>query len=284
MDPIRPPNPEQPRRRDAAMSEPSQQPNRANAGFLARGLALAYGLVAYVIFLGTFLYAIGFVGNFLVPKSIDSGAAGPVQLSVALNLALLGLFGLQHSVMARPGFKRAWTRVVPEPIERSTYVLFASLALILLFAFWRPLPATVWNLANEPGRLALWGLFGLGWAIVLVSTFMISHAHLFGLRQVAEHARRRAVSGPEFQTPGFYRYVRHPIMVGFFIAFWATPTMSRGHLLFAVVTTVYILVALRFEERDLRRAFGERYERYRERVPMFVPRPGQFGSSRVSRD
>lgn len=249
---------------------------------MGRIFTFVYGLVCYVLFLGTFLYAIGFVGNLVVPKSIDSGAVGPLWSSVLVNLGLLGLFGLQHSVMARPGFKRWWTRFVPTPIERSTYVLAASLALILLFGLWRPLPEVVWSVEGGLGRAALWGLFGLGWAIVLASTFMISHAHLFGLEQVRDHLRGGTEgSEPRFQTPGLYRYLRHPIMLGFFIAFWATPTMTRGHLLFALVTTAYILVALQLEERDLVAAFGERYENYRRRVPMFIPR---FQGSRSSSD
>lgn len=239
---------------------------------MTRILTLAYGVLCYAIFLGTFLYAIGFVGNLVVPNTIDSGTAGAFWPSVLINLGLLGVFGLQHSVMARPGFKRWWTRIVPEAAERSTYVLFASLALLLLYRLWQPLPQTIWSVEGEPGRSVLWSLFGLGWALVLVSTFMISHAHLFGLRQVSDYARKGSVSAPQFQTPGLYRYVRHPIMVGFFIAFWATPDMTTGHLLFAVVTSAYILVALQFEERDLVRAFGDRYRRYRAEVPMFVPR------------
>lgn len=239
-----------------------------------RAFAFAYGILCYAIFLGTFLYAIGFVGNFAVPKTIASGAAGPFWPSLFVNLGLLGLFALQHSVMARPGFKRWWTRFVPEPIERSTYVLFASLALILLFWLWRPLPAPVWTIENETARFAVWAVFGLGWATVLVSTFMISHAHLFGLRQVGQNLRGDDVSGPEFQTPGLYRHVRHPIMLGFLVAFWATPVMTVGHLVFAGATTGYILIALQFEERDLLATFGEQYERYRARVPMLVPRPG----------
>lgn len=239
-----------------------------------RALAFIYGILCYAIFLGTFLYAIGFVGNFAVPKSIDSGAVGSFWPSLLVNLGLLGLFAVQHSVMARPGFKRWWTRFVPRPVERSTYVLFASLALVLLFWLWQPLPASVWTIEGEAVRAAVWALFGVGWAIVLVSTFMISHAHLFGLRQVGQHLRGDDVSGPEFQTPGLYRLVRHPIMLGFLVAFWATPVMTVGHLVFAGATTGYILIALQLEERDLVRTFGDRYQRYREQVPMLVPRPG----------
>lgn len=236
---------------------------------MARLFALAYGILCYLMFLGTFAYAVGFTGNFVVPKSIDSGAAGAFWPSVFVNLALLGLFGLQHSVMARPAFKRWWTRLVPESVERSTFVLFANLVLILLFWQWRPLPSTVWSVETEAARAVLWGLFACGWMIVVVSTFLISHAHLFGLQQVG------LVSGedgePEFRVPSLYRYVRHPMMVGFFLAFWATPEMTAGHLLFAGAACGYILVALQFEERDLVARFGARYEAYRERVPMLVP-------------
>lgn len=241
---------------------------------MARLFALAYGILCYLMFLGTFAYAVGFTGNFVVPKSIDSGAAGAFWPSVFVNLALLGLFGLQHSVMARPAFKRWWTRLVPESVERSTFVLFANLVLILLFWQWRPLPSTVWSVETEAARAVLWGLFACGWMIVVVSTFLISHAHLFGLQQVG------LVSGdgePEFRVPSLYRYVRHPMMVGFFLAFWATPEMTAGHLLFAVAACGYILVALQFEERDLVARFGARYEAYRERVPMLVP---QFSGKR----
>ena len=239
---------------------------------MKRALAFAYGIFSYLVFLATFLYAIGFVGNLVVPKSIDSGTTGPLWPSLLVNVGLLGLFGLQHSVMARPGFKKWWTRFVPKSVERSTYVLFASLALILLFWLWQPLPGTVWELDAGLGRSVLWGLFGLGWALVLVSTFMISHSRLFGLKQVTDRLRGEEISSPEFETPGLYRHVRHPIMLGFVIAFWAAPSMSAGHLLFAGVTTGYILVALQLEERDLVERFGERYRRYRERVPMLLPR------------
>lgn len=240
---------------------------------MTRALAFAYGILSYVVFLGTFLYAIGFVGNLVVPKSIDSGAAGSLWPSVLVNLGLLGLFGLQHSVMARPGFKRWWTRIVPESIERSTYVLFSSIALILLFWLWRPLPDVVWSIDGELARTISWGVFAMGWLLVLASTFMISHAHLFGLKQVGEHlSGEEKLSSPEFQVSGLYRHVRHPIMLGFFIAFWAAPTMSVGHLLFAGVTTGYVLVALQLEERDLLDRFGKRYERYRKQVPMILPR------------
>ncbi len=235
-------------------------------------LVLAYGIGCYLLFLATFLYAIGFVGNLFVPKSIDSGVTGPFWISVAINVGLLGLFGVQHSVMARPRFKHWWTKIVPKPVERSTYVFFASLALILLFWQWRPLPQTVWSVHNDVGRWALWSLSGLGWALVLVSTFLISHAHLFGVSQVHAYFRRKQLTEPGFQTPGLYSYVRHPMQAGFLIAFWATPLMTGGRLLFALVTTAYILVALQFEEHDLIAFFGKRYEAYRERVPMLIPK------------
>lgn len=239
---------------------------------IARTAAFLYGVVAYLLFLGTFLYAIGFVAGAGVPKHIDSGPAAPLGEALLVDLLLLGLFAVQHSGMARPGFKRWWTRFVPRPIERSTYVLLASLVLVLLFWQWRALPAPVWHVEAEAGRMLLWGLQGLGWLIVLASTFMISHFHLFGLKQVGDHARGKEPAAPRFQTPGLYRHLRHPIMLGFLIAFWAAPVMSVGHLLFAAATTGYILLALQLEERDLVAFFGDRYRAYREQVPMLLPR------------
>ena len=239
---------------------------------MKRLAALLYGKLCYLIFFGTFVYAIGFVANIGVPKSIDSGVSGDPWSALIVNIGLLALFGLQHSVMARPAFKRLWTRLVPDHVERSTYVLASSLALIVLFWQWRPMTGSVWNITAEPFHTLLWLACGLGWALVLVSTFMISHAHLFGVRQVADYFGRKTPAQPGFQTPGLYRQMRHPIMTGFLVAFWATPDMTTGHLLFAVVTTGYILVALQFEERDLIAAFGERYQRYRQQVPMFFPR------------
>lgn len=238
-----------------------------------RKVAAAYGLICYLIFLGVFLYAIGFVGNVLVPKSIDSGSAGSLWQALLLDIVLLSLFAIQHSGMARPAFKRWWTNIVPRPVERSTYILLASLTLVLIFWQWRPLPAVVWNVQLEWARWLLWGFFALGWIIVFVSAQLIDSGHLFGLNQVKAYLRDEDSPSPEFQTPGLYRHVRHPLMTGFLIAFWVTPTMTAGHLLFACATTTYILLALQLEERDLIRRFGDRYRRYRKRVPMLIPRP-----------
>lgn len=248
---------------------------------MGRILAFIYGIISYLAFLGAFCYAIAFVGDFWVPKTINSGETGAFLPALLINAGLLGLFAIQHSGMARPGFKKWWTKIIPESIERSTYVLLASGVLVLLMWQWQPMPEVVWSVENEIGRQILWGLFGLGWFIVLVSTYMISHFHLFGLIQVYDFLKRKGISAPEFQTPGFYKYVRHPLMTGFFIAFWATPEMTVGHLIFSLATTGYILIALQLEERDLIKAFGEKYRRYREQVPMFIPRPGRKASIEV---
>lgn len=236
-------------------------------------LAFLYGSIAYLIFFGTFLYAIAFVANLVVPKTVDSGEGGAFVPSLLINLLLLGVFAVQHSVMARPGFKRWWTQYVPKPIERSTFVLLSSLALILLFWLWRPMTATVWNVENSAGRYLLWILFWLGWGLVLLGTFLINHFDLFGLRQVYLFFQGKEYTGLGFGTPLLYKIVRHPIMLGFIIAFWATPQMTVGHLVFALATTAYILIGIRLEERDMVDMYGSRYEEYRDKVSMLVPLP-----------
>jgi protein-S-isoprenylcysteine O-methyltransferase Ste14 len=237
---------------------------------MIRWLTLAYGAVSYVSFLLTFLYAIGFVGNLGVPKSLDSPATDPWPTALAINLALLSLFALQHSVMARQRFKRSLTRIVPAAVERSTYVLASSLALLLLFWQWRPLGGVVWEVRHEVGRAVLYGGFVFGWVLVLVATLVINHFDLFGLRQTWRAFQRQSQAPVAFATPWLYRVVRHPLYLGWFFAFWSTPTMTVTHLLFAVATTAYILIAIQLEERDLIRAHPE-YAAYRARVPMLVP-------------
>jgi len=240
-----------------------------------RAFALLYGIACYAVFLATFLYAIGFVGGFFVSKHIDSGPAAAFATALSIDLLLLGLFAVQHSLMARPAFKRRWTRLVPESIERSTYVLFSSLALILLFWQWRALPQPVWNVGSDFGRTALYALSALGWLLVLTGTFLINHFDLFGLKQVWQYSRGTRDSGEQpFVTRAFYRVVRHPLMLGFLVAFWAAPTMTLGHLLFALATTGYIVVAVRFlEERDLVAQYGDVYREYQHSVPMILPLP-----------
>lgn len=245
-------------------------------------LIFLYGVVSYLIFFAAFLYAIGFVGNLAVPKGIDDGVAGAPVTAVVVNVVLLGIFALQHSIMARPGFKKWWVTIIPQPMERSTFVLLSSLALALIFWQWQPLPGVVWATSGVSAAI-LWGLFVVGWVVVLLSTLMIGHFELFGLRQVYLHLRAMKPAPHSFVTPGFYAFVRHPIMTGFIIAFWAIPVMTWGHLLFAAVTTAYILVALQLEERDLIAHFGERYRQYRQQVPMLIPwmRPARAGSDSI---
>jgi protein-S-isoprenylcysteine O-methyltransferase Ste14 len=243
-----------------------------------RLFAFVFGVACYLAFLATFVYAIGFIGNLYVANSLDSAAVTPLGRALIINSALLMLFALQHSIMARKWFKDAWTRIVPPPVERSTYVLFSSLALILMFAFWQPMGIVLWKV-NSPvlsGLIA--GIFGLGWGLVFVATLLINHFDLFGVRQVWLYLQNRPYTNLIFRTPLFYKYVRHPLYLGWLMVFWAAPTMTAAHLLFAVATTAYILVAIQFEERDLIRMHGEAYEQYRRQVPMILP----VGGARVA--
>lgn len=230
-----------------------------------------YGIVSYIVFFLSFLYAIGFVGNIIVPKTIDSGEPGPIAASIVINMLLLALFAIQHSVMARPGFKQWFTKFIPAVIERSTYVLLSSLILFLLFFLWQPMPGVIWNVESSIGSKILIGTFWFGWVFVLLSTFMINHFDLFGLRQVYINFKGQEYSHLEFRIVGLYKLCRHPIMLGFIIAFWATPMMTVGHLLFAATTTIYIFIALQFEEHDLIELFGDVYKNYQNKVPMVFP-------------
>jgi len=239
---------------------------------MKKTLIFFYGILSYVVFLASFLYAIGFVGNFVVPKSIDSGEASGMTISIVINLVLLSLFAIQHSIMARPGFKKKWTKIIPESMERSTFVLLTSLLLFLIFWKWQPMTTKVWSNENESLVVIINIVFWIGWTIVLLSTFMINHFHLFGLDQVYNKMKSKPPTGLKFKEHFFYKFVRHPIMTGFIIAFWATPDMTQGHLLFAGVTTLYIIVAVKYlEERDLRKELGDAYVSYQKRVPMLFP-------------
>jgi protein-S-isoprenylcysteine O-methyltransferase Ste14 len=238
---------------------------------IGRTVAFAYGIISYAVFFVTFLYAIGFVSGLMVPKTIDDGSVVPNSEAIVVDLLLMSLFAVQHSVMARREFKNWWTQYIPESVERSTYVLFASLALALLFWQWRPVPTVIWQVADPLISMAIIGLSLLGWFIVLSSTFLINHFELFGLHQVAKNLSGRPMPEPRFRTPLYYKFVRHPIYLGFIIAFWAAATMTIGHFLFAAVTTAYIFVGILLEERDLVDLFGEDYRRYKDRVSMLVP-------------
>lgn len=249
-----------------------------------RYLALGYGALSYLAFIAAFGYAIGFVGNIGVPRSVDHAIAAPTGRAFVVDVLLLAVFAGQHSVMARPAFKRWWTRLVPSSVERSTYVLLASAALFLLYWQWRMIPAVVWDVGSAAGRLGLWALFWLGWTTVFAGSFMVSHFDLFGLRQVYAVWREKPYSDIGFRARLLYRLVRHPLMLGFIIAFWAAPTMTVGHLLFAVGTTGYILIATRFEEHDLITALGDQYRNYRADVPMLIPRPRRHPAQRGASD
>jgi protein-S-isoprenylcysteine O-methyltransferase Ste14 len=251
---------------------------------MKRYLTIGYGAVAYLLFLAAFLYLVGFVANFWVPRTVDHGLSAPIGQAVLVNVLLVGAFGVQHSVMARPVFKAWWTRFVPPSIERSTYVVLASAVLLLLYWQWRTMPAVIWDVRQPAGRVALWALFWLGWAIALASTFMVSHFDLFGLRQVYLAWRGKPYTHIGFHARLLYRLVRHPLMLGFLIAFWAAPTMTAGHLLFSIAMTGYILIAIQLEERDLVGALGNQYRDYRREVPMLLPvghRPGRSPAETV---
>jgi methanethiol S-methyltransferase len=243
--------------------------------FMAGFVAVLYGVIAYGFTLVALLYLIGFVGNLIVPKSIDSGTVGPLLQSVVVDTMLIGLFAVQHSVMARQGFKSWWTRIVPTSVERSTYVLFASFALLILYWQWQPIPTLVWAVQNPAGAAVLEGIFWLGWVVLVASTFLLSHFELFGLTQVFARLFGRQPSNAKFRTPLLYRHVRHPIYLGVLLAVWATPAMTIGHLLFSVVITGYILIGIQLEEHDLIQQFGDQYRGYRQQAAMLVPLPGR---------
>jgi protein-S-isoprenylcysteine O-methyltransferase Ste14 len=240
---------------------------------MSRAIILLLGTAAYLFFFLTFLYLIAFVGNLpFVPLTVDNGPDAGIGMALAVDIVLVALFGIQHSVMARPGFKAAWTRVVPKALERSVYVVAASLMLILLYTWWLPITAPLWSVSAPVGRYILWALFGLGWGIVLLSTYLISHFELFGLKQVWMNWREREIPQTNFVTPFLYKFVRHPLYLGFIIAMWAIPDMTYGHALFAAAMTIYILIAIRFEERDLTAHLGHEYAEYQQRVGMLTPK------------
>ena len=238
---------------------------------MSRATTLVFAIIAYAIFFATFLYLIAFVAG-IAPANVDDGPTSPTAVAIVVNLALIAMFGLQHSIMARPAFKARWTRVVPPPAERSVYVLAASVALMILFLFWQPIPATIWDLTGTAFELPLWVLFATGWLIVLLSTFLINHFELFGLQQAWFHVRGRTAAEPQLRQPFFYRWVAHPLYSGFFLAFWATPHMTAGHLLLALGMSAYMLIAIRYEEHDLRTHFGPAYDEYRSGVGMLAPK------------
>jgi methanethiol S-methyltransferase len=248
---------------------------------MKRIVAFSYGTLCYLVFLATFIYAVLFLGNIGLAQTIDGEATAPLWQALLVNVLLLGLFAVQHSVMARPAFKRWWTRLVPKPVERSTYVLFSSLALLLLFYAWQPMGGTLWSVHDPILRGATHSLFAGGWVLVLVATFLINHFDLFGMRQVWLYVTYRPYMPLEFKTPGLYRYVRHPLYVGWLLTFWATPTMTAAHLVFAMATTVYILIAIRLEERDLAAIHGAPYATYRKQVPMLVPAVHPYATGEV---
>lgn len=242
-----------------------------------RVLFFLYGIVCYLIFFGTFLYAIGFVGNFVVPKSMDVGIEEPFAKALLINLLLLGVFAVQHSVMARQGFKEKWAKITPAAIERNTYVLFSSLALLLIFWQWRPMGGVVWDVSGTTLGTVLIGISLIGWLIVLISTFLLDHFELLGLKQAYANLTGKDMQSSKFKTPGFYKFVRHPIYFGFTVAFWATPTMTAAHLLFAIGTLGYTLVGIYFEEKDLVTVFGDEYKNYKSKVSMLIPLPTKTG-------
>jgi methanethiol S-methyltransferase len=246
-------------------------PNKKEDIAMNRIVAFLYGTLCYLLFLATFLYGVAFLGNFGPIKTIDGMGMMPFGQALLINTLLLGLFAVQHSVMARPAFKRWWTRLVPKPVERSTYVLFSSLALLLLFYAWQPMGMVVWEIEDSMLRGAIYGFYAGGWLLILVATFLINHFDLFGLRQVWLYLKGQPYTLLKFSVPSLYRYVRHPLYVGWLLTFWAAPTMTAAHLVFAIATTAYILIAIRWEERDLIDAHGPAYEAYRAQVPMLVP-------------